>query len=170
VTPAVYTGLAIALVLGLKLARSKAYLFLAILPVVMGLVALGFFLSARQVDSGLTGFAGGGSALPGPGSGESSVEDTLTGFGLLAYNLLNIPFLWSGVFGTWGLGWLDTSMPWIVPLAAIAVFVVVGFAGLGRDELRRMIAVVVTVIALWVLPLYVLQAGGDQVGDEVQPR
>ncbi len=166
---AIFSGLAIAVVLGVKFARGKAYLLAAILPVVMGLVALAFFLTARQVDSGVNGFGGGGSALPGPG-GAGEAEDSLTGFGALAYNVLNIPFLWSGVFGTWGLGWLDTSMPWIVPLAAIAVFVTVGFTGLGRTDLRRAIAVAVTVVVLWVLPLYVLQAGGNIVGEQVQPR
>src|SRR5690606_8848552 len=96
--------------------------------------------------------------------------EQLTGAGLLFYNLLNIPFLWSGVLGTWGLGWLDTSMPWVVPLAAIGVFVAVGFAGLGRKDLRGAIAVLATVVVLWALPLYVLQRGGDIVGEQLQPR
>ncbi|MBX3193994.1 MAG: DUF2142 domain-containing protein [Microbacteriaceae bacterium] len=163
---AIYAGFAIAIVLFLTFARTRAYLLSAILPVAMGLVALGFFLSASQVQSGLTGFGGGG----GSSGASGSPEEQLTGFGLLAYNLLNIPFLWSGVLGTWGLGWLDTSMPWVVPLAAIGVFVAVGFAGLGRKDLRGAIAVLATVVVLWALPLYVLQRGGDMVGEQVQPR
>jgi hypothetical protein len=167
---ALYVGFAILVAMGIAFVRTLTYLKLSILPVVMGLVALVFFLTARQIDSGIGGFGGGGSALPGPGDGQAGADQPLTGFALLAYNLLNIPFLWSGVFGTWGLGWLDTSLPWVVPLAAIAVFVAVGFAGLGRKDLRTAVAVLVTVVVLWALPLYVLQAGGDMVGDQVQPR
>jgi hypothetical protein len=167
---AIYVGFAIFLAAALTFVRTRGYLLLSILPVAMGLVALVFFLTSRQVDSGLGGFGGGGSALPGPGSEGTDAEASLSGFALLAYNLLNIPFLWSGVFGTWGLGWLDTSLPWVVPLAAIAVFVSVGFVGLARKDLRGVLAVVLTVVVLWVLPLYVLQAGGDLVGDQVQPR
>jgi hypothetical protein len=111
----------------------------------------------------------GAGAAAGAGSG-GDLSDSLTGFALLAYNLLNIPFLWSGVFGTWGLGWLDTSMPWVLPLAVIAVFVAVGFGGLARKDLRTVIAVLVTFVVLWALPAYVLQRGGDPVGVSVQPR
>lgn len=165
---AVYAGFGIAVVLFLQFARTRGYLLLSLLPIVMGIVALLFFLGARQVDSGLSGFTGGGSTPSGTGGG--GVEESLSGFPLLAYNLLNIPFLWSGVFGTWGLGWLDTSMPWVVPLAAMAVFVAVGFSALRVLDRRGAVAVVVAVAVLWALPLYVLQAGGDLVGDQVQPR
>jgi hypothetical protein len=159
---ALYAGFSIALVLGLKFARSRAFLVQSILPVAMGVVALLFFLGARQSQSGLGGF--------GPGVAAGGDGQQLTGFALLAYNALNVPFLWSGVFGTWGLGWLDTSLPWIVPLAAIAVFVAVGYAGLARKDWRTLIVIGLTGVALWVVPLYVLQAGGDMVGDQVQPR
>jgi hypothetical protein len=164
---ALYTGFAIVVVLGIKLTLSRAYLVQAILPLAMGLVALAFFLSARQVSSGLTGFSG-GSAPTGGGGGDLS--DSLTGFALLAYNVLNVPFLWSGVLGTWGLGWLDVSLPWVVPLGIIASFAVIGFTGLGLKTRRVSIAVLVTFVLLWALPVYVLQAGGDAVGDQVQPR
>jgi len=165
---ALYAGFAIVLVLGLTVVRSRAYLLQAILPLAMGLVALAFFLSARQVNSGLNGFAGGGSAPAGPGGGDLS--DSLTGFALLAYNLLNVPFVWSGVLGTWGLGWLDVSLPWVVPLGIIATFAAVGFTGLGLKTRRTTIAVLATFVVLWALPVYVLQAGGDAVGEQVQPR
>lgn len=166
---ALYAGFAIAVVLFLTIRRERAWLLQAILPAAMGLVALVFFLTARQSRSGLGGFSGGGSDLAAAGAG-GGVEESLSGAGLLAYNVLNAPFLWSGVFGTWGLGWLDTSMPWVVPLAAIAVFVGVGFVGLARKDLRTVIAVVATGVVLWVVPVFTLQAGGHMVGDAVQPR
>ena len=48
----------------------------------------------------------------------------------LAYNLLNAPFLWTGAFGEWGLGWLDTGMPAIVVFGALGAFLASGFVGL----------------------------------------
>lgn len=167
---ALYVGFATVIVIGLTFARRKPYLLLSILPVVMGVVALAFFLSAHQVQSGIGGFQGGGGATADAPTSSGDLSKSLTGFALLAYNLLNIPFLWSGVFGTWGLGWLDTSLPWVVPLAVIAMFAVVGFSGLGRKTLRTAIAALVTLVVLWLLPAYVLQQGGDAVGDQVQPR
>lgn len=162
---ALYVGFATVVVMAIEFARRRPYLLLSILPVVMGVVALAFFLSARQVQSGIGGFQGGAG-----GGASDDPSANLTGFALLAYNLLNIPFLWSGVFGTWGLGWLDTSLPWVVPLAVIAVFVAAGFTALARKNLRTVIAILATVVVLWVLPAYVLQQGGDAVGDQVQPR
>ena len=67
----------------------------------MGLVALAFFLSARQSQSGLGGF-GGGTGTPGAVTGGEvplEPEAALTGFGLFAYNLLNVPFLLTGALG-----------------------------------------------------------------------
>jgi hypothetical protein len=168
---ALYAGFAIVLVLVLKLARSRAFLLSAILPIVMGLVALAFLLSARQVNSGISGFnAGAGPAGPDAASGAVEGATHLQGFGLLAYNALNAPYLWSGVLGTWGLGWIDTSMPWIVPLATIAAFVAVGVAGLARLDRRKVLVVALAVAVLWAIPVYTLQAGGQMVGDSVQPR
>jgi hypothetical protein len=167
---AVYVGFAIFLVLLMKFARSRTYLMQAILPVAMGLVALVLLLSASgATPSGPRDVSGEGSALTGSNVFGSN-ESQLTGLALFAYNALNIPFLWSGVFGTFGLGWLDTSMPWVVPLAAIAVFVAVGFAGLGRKDQRTAFAVALTGVVLWVAPLAVLQAGGDSLLEQVQPR
>lgn len=163
---ALYVGLGIAVAMVLAFARTRAYLLASILPVVLGLVALAFFLTSRQVDSGVSGFSGGGSALPGPGG----ASDRVTGGALLAYNLLNVPFLWSGVFGTWGLGWLDTSLPWIVPLASMAAFVAVAAAGLARKSGRQLAVAIAAALVLVALPVYVLQAGGDMVGEQVQPR
>lgn len=172
---ALYSGLGTAVVLVLTANRSKRFALDAILPAAMGLVALAFFLAARQSQSGLQGFGGGSSVSPvGPagavGGGAVDPEQALSGFALLAYNLLNVPFLWSGSFGDWALGWLDTSMPAIVPLAAVAAFVAVGFAGIGSMTARKAIGIGVLVLVLAALPLYVLQAGGDLVGEQVQPR
>src|SRR5690606_29258474 len=57
---ALYVGFAIAVVLVLTVARTRRFVLSAILPVVMGLVALAFFLVARQIQAGFAGFGGEG--------------------------------------------------------------------------------------------------------------
>ncbi|HTN59593.1 MAG TPA: DUF2142 domain-containing protein, partial [Protaetiibacter sp.] len=79
-------------------------------------------------------------------------------------------FLWTGVWGSWGLGWLDTGLPAIVPWAATAAFVVIAFAGIGRLTPRKTVAIGGVVLVLTALPVYVLTAGGDRIGDSLQPR
>ena len=180
---ALYSGLGMVLVLVVTFVHRRAYYLSAILPVVMGVVALAFFLSARQSQSGLGGFGGGSDVGEGSSTGLISTgaivgattdvvdpEQTLNGAGLLAYNLLNAPYLWSGALGEWALGWLDTSMPAVVSLAAVAAFVAVGFVGIAHLTPRKAIALGLLVVVLWALPVYVLQAGGDLVGEQVQPR
>lgn len=166
---ALYAGFGIALVMLLTVQGNRRWMLNALLPVVMGHVALAFFLTAQQSQAGLSGFDD-GAGVPAGAAGSESLEAALTGFGLFAYNLLNVPFLWTGVLGDWALGWLDTSMPAIVSAAAVAVFVAVGFAGLGRLWGRKAVVLGALVLVLVALPVYVLQAGGDVVGEQVQPR
>jgi len=163
---ALYTIGAIGVALVLTASSTRRFWIAAILPIALAGVALAFFLTARQVSSGVSGL-GGGSTVPGA---EAPVEQTLSGFGLIASNALNIPFLWSGAFGTWGLGWLDTTMPWVVVFAGIAVFTVIGFLGLARMTPRKAIVVAGVGVVLWVLPVYVLAASGKELLQGVQPR
>lgn len=157
---AAYVGLAISLVIVLEARRAREFWVSTLLPLAMIVVAFLFFLSSRQVTSGVEGFGG----------GSEVAQEQLGEFGLLAYNILNVPWLWSGFFGSWGLGWTFTTMPYVVPLAATAAFVVVGAAGLSMISPRKAVIVGVTALALWALPVYVLQAGGDSVGANVSPR
>src|SRR5690606_27523441 len=85
-------------------------------------------------------------------------------------NVLNLPYLWSGVWGTWPLGWVDTVLPWVVPLAAIAAVVGAGFVGLAVKDARLRILIGVVAVLLFAVPLWTLQRGHDLVGVEVQPR
>jgi hypothetical protein len=165
---AVYAGFATVLVLVYVFRRERGFYLRALLPVAMGLVSLAFALSAGQAGSvqGLTELPPSGGSTPGT-VGEPS---GLSGFGRLGYNLLNVPFLWLGAFGEWGLDWLDTAMPGIVIAAAITAFAFAGFLGIRRLTLRKGIIVGVTVLVLTVLPVYVLQQGGHVVGEQVQPR
>lgn len=142
----------------------------AILPVVGVVVASAFFATAGQAGTGAIGFTGGGDATIPVAGDASGVEAPLSGFGLAAYNLLMLPFLWTGVWGTWGLGWLDTVLPAIVPWSAAAAFIVIGFAGLGRLNWRKAITLGGVVLVLIALPVYVLTVGGDKLGANLQPR
>ena len=161
---ALYVVGAIGIVVILTFERTRRYLLSLILPLILAVVALAFFATSGQIGAGVNGFGGAGS------SSVPAAETALSGFGLLAYNLLNVPFIWSGVFGQWGLGWLDTSLPAVVPLAATAVFVAVGFVGLARMDWRRLVGLIGVVLVLIAIPVYVLTQGGDQVGVGVQPR
>jgi hypothetical protein len=168
---AFYSILAIGVVFWLTFVRRRSYLLLSILPVVMIVVALLFFLTSSQSGSGLVGL---GSSGPAPGEsgleGSSAARQSLSGVGLLAYNLLNAQSLWAGVFGEWGLGWLDTPLPALVTFGATAVFVAVAFVGLSRVTWRKLVVALGITIVLWILPVYVLQRGGNSVGQNVQPR
>jgi Predicted membrane protein (DUF2142) len=167
---AVYVVGATATVLILTVARTRWWLLSAILPAVGLILAVALLATAGQAGVGAAGFSSAeSSAVPLPG-GAAGGEGSLSGFALAAYNLLMLPFLWTGVWGTWGLGWLDTSLPAVVPWAAVSVFVVVAFAGLGRLNWRKAIAVSGVLIVLIALPVYVLTVGGDEVGESVQPR
>lgn len=154
-------------VLILTAARTRSWALAAILPAVGVVVAIAFFMTAGQSGVGATGFTSDGTTGVRPGS---NGEPPLSGFALAAYNLLMLPFLWTGVWGTWGLGWFDTLMPAIVPWAATAAFVAVGFAGLGRLDWRKAIALSGVLLVLIALPVYVLTAGGDRIGEQLQPR
>lgn len=167
---ALYAGLAIAVVFVLTVTPTWRYAKLAVLPFIMAVVALVLFLTSRQVASGLQGFGSGG-AGSGAGSGEGGgLEAVITGPALLAYNVLNLPSLWAGLLTEGGLGWLDVQMPSLVSFAVVGVFLVLAFVGLARVERRRAIALLLVGAVLVALPLYVLQAGGDRVGQQVQPR
>jgi hypothetical protein len=153
-------------------ARTREWALRAALPLVGIVIAVLFFVNAGQSGVGAIGFSGGTAVSPEAGSGDGTVSPgaPMTGFALAAYNLLMLPFLWTGVWGTWALGWFDTGLPAIVPWAAAAAFIVVAFAGLGRLDWRKAISVAGVLIVLVVLPVYVLTVGGMKVGEALQPR
>lgn len=138
------------------------------LPVLGFVLAVVLYTMAGQTGVVNSGFGGGTATLPIPG--DNGQEAVLSGLSLTAYNLLMLPLLWTGVWGTWGLGWLDTQLPAIVPWAAVSAFVVVGFAALGRLTWRKAVTIAGVLLVLIVLPVHVLTAGGDKVGANLQPR
>jgi hypothetical protein len=85
-------------------------------------------------------------------------------------NLAQLPELWVGVFGTWGLGWLDTSMPAVVWVITLSIFTGVIFASVRWFNFRQSIAIYGVLGALVFIPMYVLTVNGLSVGQQIQPR
>jgi len=167
---AVYVAGATITVIILTAVPTKAWWLRAILPTVGLVVAVAFFATAGQAGVGAIGFTSGATSEISELGNISGGQAPLGGFALAAYNLLMLPFLLTGVWGSWALGWLDTQLPAIVPWAATAAFIVVGFAGIGRLDWRKAIATSGVLLVLTVLPVYVLTVGGNAVGENLQPR
>ncbi|GAA3735419.1 hypothetical protein GCM10022239_09330 [Leifsonia bigeumensis] len=164
---AVYAGFAIALVLVLRFRNVRRFWMDAILPLVMGVVAGLFVLMSRQSQFGVEGLPSTAVSDPTVASAAAQSSDS---FGHIATLLFNVPSLWAGVFGYWGLGWLDTGMPAIVTFGAITVAVGAVFTGLRVMTWRKAIALGAIATLLVFIPTWVLYQGGQQVGQEVQPR
>jgi len=110
--------------------------------------------------------------LPWVSAGEV-IDPNAFDWALLWNNFWNIPGLWLGVFGgfPWGsLGWLDTSLPQIVLTGTMLVVVGVAFIALKGANRQKIIGLLIALGALWFMPLYLLQLGGFQAGEELQPR
>lgn len=164
---ALYTIMGSALAVFLAARRDRAFLLSTILPVAVAVVSVLFFLSSQQSSVAGAGL-GGSTDISGASLGADGGHKT--GFALLAYNLVMVPTLWAGAFGEWGLGWLDTGVPAVVRIGAAGVFAAVVFLGLSRVTLRKAIGVLGVGLVLWLLPTYVLVRGGNEVGENVQPR
>lgn len=157
---AMYSVIGMGIAMFLTMRRTRAWLLLSILPAVLAIAAAAFFFGSQQ-SGVISGGLGNGQVPPG------GIDDPLV---LTAYNLLSVPNLWAGVFGGWGLGWLDTSMPAIVAVGSLAAFIAVAFSGIGIHSRRKTLAVIGLGVILWLLPTYVLVRGLNIVGQNVQPR
>ncbi len=163
---AVYTVLASALAIWMTFRRDRRYLLSAILPVVLAVIALYFYAASGQSAVATGGLASAAGSVD-PANDSHAPRDV---FGLVAYNLLQMPSLWVGTFGLAGLGWLDTTMPAVVWAGSAAVFAAVVFSALRGITWRKIVAVTGVALVLWLLPAYVLVAGRNVVGENVQPR
>ena len=156
---AVYAVLAVGLVVILKFALTRRFLIDAILPFVICAIALAFYLAAGQ---------SGASTVGGFGAFGSGSPDRSTALSTL---LPNIPFLWSGAFGQWGLGWLDTGMyplVWFCSLACVLGLIFIGMGGRGYG--RRSLAAGALLAAVTLIPTVLLLQSRAIVGELVQPR
>jgi hypothetical protein len=156
---AAYLILATIVALGLTSSKKSLvspWMLLPFLGVALG--AFSFFTSGQSIAS-VAGLV--------DGSAPASVHSPSA---IFFGNLLNLPSLWLGVFGSWGLGWLDTQMPVIVWVGAAGVFGIFVFAAL-KGLVKRELAWAASVgLGLIVIPIYILQKSLAPVGAQVQPR
>lgn len=149
---AMYSVVAIVAALILSLGRGARRLRRSIYPLILAVIAVFVYRSTGQ-----SGAAGGGS---------------IDSFDIkrFARFLIDIPDLWIGALGMRGLGWLDTTMPALVWVAAFAMFAGTLYAALSGSSPRRCLAVGVVGLALWFMPTYVQYLWNIPVGQGVQPR
>jgi hypothetical protein len=88
----------------------------------------------------------------------------------LWHTVVEVPTLWPGALGVWGLGWIDTPLPATVWVASWSIFVAVLVLALTGVNIRTRIAVALVALAAFVIPTYFLVAHGVPVGVGVQPR
>ncbi|MCJ1708967.1 MULTISPECIES: DUF2142 domain-containing protein [unclassified Microbacterium] len=146
-------GAGVGLLLGVRSLKRSLVPLLTFL--VVGAIGVGFYLSAGQSGSLVSG-------LP-------SDNPPLTRSQLID-NAMNVPNLWTGALGGWGLGWLDTPMPSVVSVCATVVASAVLFIGIRRPNWREASALLVTLAALWAVPFILLAQSRAVVGTQVQPR
>lgn len=86
-------------------------------------------------------------------------------------NVLQLPRVVLGMFGLdGGLGWLDTAMPGLTVGGMLLLVGGVVMVGIRRTSRKRAIAIAGVVLVMAALPLYMLQANRNYVGEEVQSR
>lgn len=154
---AIYVGITLVASLILVAKKSDLALRRLWLPIFITLIAIGFFFTANQVGLAAGGLDGG-------------ADLSLSKPQLLFLNILMMPLLWLGIFGTTGLGWLDTQMPVAAWVSSAAGFVLLVVFGLNRLTKRTWIAGLLVLAALWAIPTYILFKSHALVGALVQPR
>jgi hypothetical protein len=85
-------------------------------------------------------------------------------------NITDLPTLWIGSFGFWGLGWLDTNMPSIVGVLVLFSFSGLIYLGVTTISRSRLFAMGLVIAALVAIPLVMLRRFDSVVGQNVQPR
>lgn len=122
-----------------------------------GLGAIALFLSAGQ--SGILS--------PDTSPTELTPRAILSNFSV---NIIQLPQLWFGAFGTTGLGWLDTPMPALVWASSIFVFSALTLWGLRQLNWKKSVAMAALVLALISVPMYIFVHDQVTVGTAVQAR
>jgi hypothetical protein len=124
----------------------------------LGLAGIGayLFLSSGNTSVVLTGGPGGGLTFP-------SIRGTF-------YNLLRLPDLLVGAFGSWGLGWLDTPLPSSVWAVTFGIYCSLLFGAIRYFSTKQAIGLALVFGSLVAIPILALHASGLVVGQFVQPR
>lgn len=115
-------------------------------------------LAGRQADAAMGGL------------GDSTTRAARTSLGLLIRNILELPGLYTGVSGTWGLGWLDTTMPAVVWVGMVTLIGGVVYSAISFKERREFLVPLLAGAVMVAVPLLVSQLSGAAIGAYVQPR
>lgn len=154
--------------------RDRRWVKLALLPLGIAIIGAVFFFLAGQSTGiatvGVTGQAATAGDATAPVGAVEAAPEAAGGLGLLLSNLMDLPFLWTGGAGTWGLGWLDTPVPVFVWVMMIGLLIALLFWGLRIMTPRKGIVLLLALFAMTAVPLYILQGKGLRVGEWVQPR
>lgn len=154
-----YSSLAVIAVFTLRWGMLRANRF----PVIVGLgiivMSAAFFLASDQ-----SSVASKGLYVPDELLSDASKPQ------IAIANFLKVPYVLTGMFGSWPLGWFDTEEPAIVFQAALLVFAGVVFAALAHLTRRKIVAVSGVAICFVLFPIVVLTQGRQFVGLSVQPR
>ena len=158
---AIYSILGLGIASFLSFERTRAYALKLILPLALAVVAVTFFATSGYADVAEGGLTG--------GIADSQSRNQLA---VLAFNLVSIPQLWTGVFGSWGLGWKMEVWPGFVTVEFATLVVFIGLASLGIRTMfaKKAIMTVALVATLYALPVYILTVGLSVVSENVQPR
>lgn len=142
----------VAVVLGFR--KDRRFLVELLLPLVLVVIAASLFLTSGQ-SGVLTA---------------TTPDQKDSVFSLIFMNLKQLPQLWIGALGLWGLGWLDTQMPPVVWVTTVTLFAGVAFWGLRTGDLRKWLSMTALAGAIIAVPMYILVREGILVGSGVQPR
>lgn len=152
-----FTLIAVALVLVLRgrdVLRSRLALGTGGLVAAM---AIFFFLGASQSGAAIEGF------------GDLASND-LSGPALLWNNVQALPVMWTGIFGAWPIGWVDTTLPAIVLAGSLLSWGAITFAGARGSSRRQIVVMLLLAGALVTYPLYLVTRSHLLIGEGVQPR
>lgn len=157
-----FAGLAAAI---LAFEQTVVWLKRAALSLALIVIGAVFFLTANQATS-IAGVAASGDGVTAAAADGEPVSRLST----LIFNLIDLPWLWTGGSGTWALGWQDTVVPQTVWVFGIGLIFVLTFWGLRAISLRKGIVLVLALAGLTLIPLAILFGKGLRVGEWVQPR
>jgi hypothetical protein len=155
---ALFAAVGIGVAVILAFARTRRFLLDSLLPLGLLVIAGLLYRLGSQSGAGSTGLNG----TPPP--------DFLAAKKLVLQNLLDIPDLWAGSFGRWGLGWLDTRVPNWVWFSGIALFAVAVAIGLSSSSVRKYLVVGLVGLAAVLFPLVLQVQTQVPVGAYIQPR
>lgn len=156
---AIYLIISAALVLihvGIKKFKETPTAAFLILLLLLSSISLLFSGQTEALNSGLN-------------SG-MELEENQNFFYLLFFNFFGQPWLWTGVLGTWPLGWLDTPINNWVSILLVSSAAFMFYWSLRGTKPWRNKGFIFVWGSVWLIPFVILMRSEALIGTEVQPR